>query len=106
MEENKESIVGVMEKLAMITDATQSLFPDGKTAIVFELPEVDFKEIQKMSNLNKKFIGILRDNKEKNLDFSIPVISGTIYDLNPSGDCKKSFKESKENCNNCLYVSL
>ena len=47
MEENKESIVGVMEKLAMITDATQSLFPDGKTAIVFELPEVDFKEVQK-----------------------------------------------------------
>ena len=47
MEENKESIVGIMEKLAMITDATQSLFPDGKTAIVFELPEVDFKEVQK-----------------------------------------------------------
>ena len=47
MEENQESIVGVMEKLAMITDAAQSLFPDGKTAIVFELVEVDFREVQK-----------------------------------------------------------
>ena len=47
MEENQESIVGVMEKLAMITDAAQSLFPDGKTAIVFELAEVDFREVQK-----------------------------------------------------------
>ena len=47
MEENKESIVGVMEKLAMITDATQSLFPDSKSVIVFELPEDNFKEVQK-----------------------------------------------------------
>jgi hypothetical protein len=47
MEENQESVVGVMEKLAMITDATQSLFPYGKTAIVFELEEKDFKEVQK-----------------------------------------------------------
>ena len=47
MEENQESVVGVMEKLAMITDATQSLFPNGKTALVFELPETDFKEVQK-----------------------------------------------------------
>jgi hypothetical protein len=46
MEENQESVVGVMEKLAMITDATQSLFPNGKTALVFELPETDFKEVQ------------------------------------------------------------
>ena len=47
MEENQESIVGVMEKLAMITDATQSLFPDGKSAIVFEIPNTEFREIQK-----------------------------------------------------------
>ena len=47
MEENQESIVGIMEKLAMITDAAQSLFPDGKTAIVFELAEFDFREVQK-----------------------------------------------------------
>jgi hypothetical protein len=47
MEENKESVIGVMEKLAMITDATQSLFPNGKSVIVFELPENDFREVQK-----------------------------------------------------------
>jgi hypothetical protein len=47
MEENQESVVGVMEKLAMITDATQSLFPYGKSAIVFELEEKDFKDVQK-----------------------------------------------------------
>ena len=64
MEENQESIVGVMEKLAMITDAAQSLFPDGKTAIVFELVEVDFREVQ------KNFREIDRDFTKFKIDIS------------------------------------
>jgi hypothetical protein len=47
MEENKKSDTGILEKLAMITDATQQLFPDGKSLILFELDDHDFKEVQK-----------------------------------------------------------
>ncbi len=47
MEEDKKSIDGILEKLALITDATQQLFPEGKTLIVFELDEEDFKRVQK-----------------------------------------------------------
>jgi hypothetical protein len=64
MEENKESVIGVMEKLAMITDATQSLFPNGKSVIVFELPENDFREVQ------KNFREIDRDFTKFKIDIS------------------------------------
>jgi hypothetical protein len=64
MEENKESVIGVMEKLAMITDATQSLFPNGKSVIVFELPENDFIEVQ------KNFREIDRDFTKFKIDIS------------------------------------
>ena len=46
MEENKESVVGILEQLAVITDATQVLFPQGKTIMVFELNREDFKHVQ------------------------------------------------------------
>ena len=46
MGENQKSIDGVLEKLALITDATQELFPDGKSLILFELNEDDFKKVQ------------------------------------------------------------
>lgn len=46
MAENKESIDGIIEKLALITDASQNLFPDGKMVIVFELKLKDFKRVQ------------------------------------------------------------
>ena len=46
MAENKESIDGIIEKLALITDASQTLFPDGKMVIVFELKLKDFKRVQ------------------------------------------------------------
>jgi hypothetical protein len=64
MEENKESVIGVMEKLAMITDATQSLFPNGKSVLVFELPENDFREVQ------KNFREIDRNYKKFKIDIS------------------------------------
>ena len=60
MEENKKSDTGILEKLAMITDATQQLFPDGKSLILFELDDHDFKEVQKyFRNIDinhKKFV--------------------------------------------------
>jgi hypothetical protein len=46
MEKNKESVVGILEQLAVITDATQVLFPQGKTIMVFELNREDFKRVQ------------------------------------------------------------
>lgn len=46
MEENKESSDGYIEKIAMITDAMENLFPTGQAAIIFELEEKDFKNIQ------------------------------------------------------------
>jgi hypothetical protein len=47
MGENKKSIDGIIEKLALITDAAQTLFPTGKSAIVFELGYNDFKKMQR-----------------------------------------------------------
>jgi hypothetical protein len=46
MEKNKESSDGYIEKIAMITDAMENLFPTGQAAIIFELEEEDFKKIQ------------------------------------------------------------
>jgi hypothetical protein len=46
MAENEKSIDGVIEKLALIADAIDNLFPEGKTAIAFELNKEDFKKVQ------------------------------------------------------------
>lgn len=46
METNNKNIDGRLEKLALLCDATQSLFPEGKQAIIFELNQDDFKDIQ------------------------------------------------------------
>lgn len=45
MAEVEKDDVGIMQKLALISDATQSLFPESKSAIVYELKEKDFKEV-------------------------------------------------------------
>jgi hypothetical protein len=59
MAENQKSVDGIIEKLALITDATQTLFPTGKSAIVFELGYDDFKKMQRnfreIDNQHKKF---------------------------------------------------
>lgn len=47
MEENTKSIDGVIEKLAMISDGLESLFPTGKIAVALELNKNDFKKVQK-----------------------------------------------------------
>jgi len=60
MEENSKSTDGVLEKLTMITDATQQIFPNGKSLIIFELETNDFKKVQdhfrKIDINHKKFV--------------------------------------------------
>lgn len=46
MEENQEGPDGYLEKLALITDAIQNVFPDTQSALIFELEEKEYKEIQ------------------------------------------------------------
>jgi hypothetical protein len=46
MEENYKSIDGIIEKLALVSDAVESLFPEGKSAVVFQLKNEDFKKVQ------------------------------------------------------------
>jgi hypothetical protein len=68
MEENSKSIDGIVEKLALIVDATDDLFPEGKMAVVFQLNETDFKRVQ------DNFREIDRGHKEFKID-----ISGTEF---------------------------
>ena len=46
MEENQKSTDEPIEKLALITDAFQEVFPEGKIICVLELKQNDFKKIQ------------------------------------------------------------
>ena len=59
MAENQKSIDGIIEKLALIADATDSLFPEGRKAVVFELKRIDFKKVQNnfrdIDRLHKQF---------------------------------------------------
>ena len=59
MEENYKSVDGVIEKLAIISEAVETLFPEGKTAVVFQLKNEDFKKVQsnfrEVDKSHKKF---------------------------------------------------
>lgn len=59
MAENQKSIDGIIEKLAMIADASDELFPNGKMAIAFELKKEEFKKVQEnfkeIDHLHKQF---------------------------------------------------
>lgn len=46
MAESEKSIIGELEKLALITDAVQDIFPKGTGAIVFELDPNDFYRVK------------------------------------------------------------
>ena len=46
MAEDKKSIDGVIEKLALIVDGVESLFPDGKVDVAIELGLTDYKKVQ------------------------------------------------------------
>ena len=47
MEENQKSVDGVIEKLALIADGLDTLFPSAKMAVALELNTDDFKKVQK-----------------------------------------------------------
>lgn len=48
MAENQESTTSVIENLALITDAMQTVFPNGRMICVYELDEDDYKDVQKL----------------------------------------------------------
>lgn len=45
MEENKKNDLGDLEKLAILSDSFSDLFPNGKTLVVFELNEEDYRRV-------------------------------------------------------------
>ena len=46
MAENQKSIDGIIEKLALVADGLQTLFPDGNIAVAMELKYDDYKKVQ------------------------------------------------------------
>lgn len=64
MEENYKSVDGIIEKLALISDAVDSLFPEGRSAVVFQLKNEDFKKVQ------SNFREIDREHKQFKIDIS------------------------------------
>lgn len=47
MDENQKSIDGIIEKLAIISEGFEDLFPNGKIAVALELKDDQFKKVQK-----------------------------------------------------------
>ena len=64
METNYKSVDGIIEKLALISDAVETLFPDGKSAVVFQLNQDDFKKVQ------NNFRDIDRNHNQFKIDIS------------------------------------
>ena len=64
MGENQKSIDGIIEKLALVSDGLQTLFPDGTMAIAMELNYDDYKKVQ------KNFRDVDRDFKQFKIDMS------------------------------------
>jgi hypothetical protein len=64
MAENQKSIDGIIEKLALVSDGLQTLFPDGTMAIAMELKYDDYKKVQ------KNFRDVDRDFKQFKIDIS------------------------------------
>lgn len=68
MAEDKENNIGVIEKLALISDAIDNVFPDGRSMVVVELNQPDYQLIQ------KNFRDVDRNYKKFSID-----ISGTEF---------------------------
>lgn len=64
MGENQKSIDGVIEKLALLADGLQTLFPDGTMAVALELDYNTFKKVQ------NNFREIDRNFKQFKIDMS------------------------------------
>lgn len=84
MAKNKEVINGILEKLALVSEAVQDIFEDTKPTIIYELKDEDFKEIQdNFRDIDKKF------NK-----FTIE-ISGVSFVIVNSDSVSEEQKEEK-----------
>ena len=64
MGETVQSIDGIIEKLALVADGLQTLFPDGTMAVAMELKYDDYKKVQKY------FRDVDRDFKQFKIDIS------------------------------------
>jgi hypothetical protein len=64
MGETTQSIDGIIEKLALVADGLQTLFPDGTMAVAMELNYDDYKKVQ------KNFRDVDRDFKQFKIDMS------------------------------------
>lgn len=47
MAENKKNIEDILEKLTLITEAAEEVFPNSKQILIYELDDDDFKNVQK-----------------------------------------------------------
>lgn len=79
MAKDKENF-GDLNKLALITDGLQNLFPNSKPLIIVELNRSEFDEIKKLTNLNTI-------NGKIKIDISgievLFILEGTIKDEEP-----------------------
>ena len=53
MAEDQKSIDGIIEKLALVADGLQTLFPDGIMAVAMELKYDDYKKMNANSYVQK-----------------------------------------------------
>jgi hypothetical protein len=63
MDETKDGI-GIIEKLAILADAMEQIFPEGKPLVVFQLNPQDFKSVL------GHFRGIDHHHKQFKIDMS------------------------------------
>ena len=64
MDANQKSIDGIIEKLALVADGLQTLFPESVMAIAMELKYDDYKKVQ------KNFRDVDREFKQFKIDMS------------------------------------
>ena len=64
MGENQKSIDGIIDKLALVADGLQTLFPDSTMAVAMELKYDDYKKVQ------KNFRDVDREFKQFKIDMS------------------------------------
>jgi hypothetical protein len=62
MAKTKEGVNGLMQKLAQISDDLSTVFPNGKSVVVFSLNETDFNntklQVDNFGNMNQFKIDI------------------------------------------------
>ena len=89
MAKNKEVINGILEKLALVSEAVQDIFEDTKPTIIYELKNEDFKEIQdNFRDIDKKF------NK---FTIEISGVNFIIVNSDRINEEKENKEEKKEN---------